>query len=169
MSEQFPSKKRPIHLTTVVEPTWDECLCHITSSNEKLTRFSEKSWKKFKTCSEKREDEIWLSMKNHWEKGPKGSYHRQCYQRYTNIGHLSRIKESSKGATQSSSLKSKNEHDEPLTKRVCRSQSKTFDAHKCINVKKKRLFANLMDHAKRNHLRKMSVNMEVRHSYELQG
>ena len=71
------SRKRPIVLTsTPVEPDWNKCLCHVTDSKEKLTTFTEKSWKKFNACSERRKDIICTSMKNHWKTGPKGGYHR---------------------------------------------------------------------------------------------
>ena len=138
MAEKLPAKKRPIeHSTTVAEPNWNKCLCHITSSHEKLTTFTKKSWGKFETCSERRQDRIWLIMNNHWKKGPKGGYHRQCYQKYTNVGHLSRIKCSSR-VKPSSSEGSSGENGQPLSKRICRSQSEGFDIQKCIICQKEK-------------------------------
>lgn len=153
MTEKSTSKKRPFHSTTVVEPNWNECLCHITNCHDKLTRFTEKSWRKFEACSEKRQDETWLSMKHHWKNGPKGGYHRQCYQRYTNKGHLSRIEESTRKAlSHSPTLESNEEQDEPLPKRFCRSQSAKFDAQKCVICQKEKTIRQLNGSRKKESL-----------------
>ena len=90
MTEIKPaSRKRSASLN--LQPNWKKCLCHVAESSGKLTLFTEKSWEKFEKCSLRRNDHIWLTMMNHWRGGPKGGYHRQCYQSYTNVGNISRI------------------------------------------------------------------------------
>lgn len=73
-------------------PNWDGCLCHVRDdATGSLTRFTDTSWRKFEQCANKRLDQIYSVMKDHWDDGPKGFYHRQCYQKYTNIAYLSRL------------------------------------------------------------------------------
>ena len=121
------------------QPNWERCLCHITESNEKLTLFSEKSWKKFTDCSKRRSDQTWQTMKNHFSNGPKGGYHRKCYQRYTNIGHISRIEEAAvSNVIVPSSCTEVQQNEEPPAKRLHRSDVNEFDINKCIICQKEK-------------------------------
>ena len=87
---KLASRKRSASLN--LHPNWKKCLCHVAESRGKLTLFTEKSWERFEKCSLRRNDHIWLTIMNHWRGGPKGGYHRQCDQSYTNVGNIPRIK-----------------------------------------------------------------------------
>lgn len=95
------SRKRSIS-SVHLQPNWKKCLCHVTECSENLTSFTTKSWEKFQKCSQTRQNHIWLTMMNYWKERPKGEYHRQCYQRYTNKGHLTRIEATSSNPSPSS-------------------------------------------------------------------
>ena len=58
-----------------------------------LTNFSEKSWLRFQVCAKRPNDVIWARMKGFWEEGPKGKYHRRCYQVYTDKVKVARAVE----------------------------------------------------------------------------
>ena len=83
--------KRKRSSSTNTQPQWNKGLCHIkTNVQGKLTPFTGKSWRKFEESCGKRKDEIWLLMKDQWMNGPRGGYHRKCYQEYTYSGKLKR-------------------------------------------------------------------------------
>ena len=97
--------------------------------------FTEKSWEKFEKCSLKRNDHIWLTMMNHWRGGPKGGYHRQCYQSYTNVGNISRIEGTANKAAPASAnqeIAADEPSKEPPAKRFHRSHVQRLDIDKCI-------------------------------------
>ena len=74
-------------------------------------------------------------MMNHWKDGPKGGYHRQCYQSYANVGNISRIKGTADNATLASANHEIAAHElskEPPAKRYHRSYVQRFDIDKCI-------------------------------------
>lgn len=91
MTEITPvSRKRP----SLQKPNWNKCLCHVRENLEdKLTSFSDKSWEKFQSCAIRRKDVIWMTMKDYWNEGPKGGYHRQCYQQYTDINKVTKVEQ----------------------------------------------------------------------------
>ena len=114
---------------------WKKCLCHVAESSGKLTLFTEKSWERFEKCSLRRNDHIWLTMMNHWRGGPKGGYHRQCYQSYTNVGNISRIEGTANKAAPASAnqaIAADEPSKEPPAKRFHRSHVQRFDIDKCI-------------------------------------
>ena len=118
-----------------LQPKWKKCLCHVAESSGKLTLLTEKSWEKFEKCSLRRNDHIWLTMMNHWRGGPKGGYHRQCYQSYTNVGNISRIEGTANKAAPASAnqeIAADEPSKEPPAKRFHRSQVQRFDNDKCI-------------------------------------
>jgi hypothetical protein len=136
MAETKASKRKRSSSEIGSTPKWDKCLCHVkVDAREKLTDFTDTSWRKFKECSDIRKDEIWLLMKNYWNEGPKGSYHRQCYQKYTNLVDIRRYKSVRKDFASSSSKSEEilqPSQSEPPMKRLCRSQQPVFMKEKCI-------------------------------------
>ena len=134
MTEIKPTcRKRSASLN--LQPNWKKCLCHVAESSGKLTLFMEKSWEKFEKCSLRRNDHIWLTMMNHWRGGPKGGYHRQCYQSYTNVGNISRIEGTANKAAPASAnqeIAADEPSKEPPAKRFHRSHVQRFDIDKCI-------------------------------------
>ena len=118
-----------------LQPNWKKCLCHVAESSGKFTLFTEKSWEKFEKCSLRRNDHIWLTMMNHWRGGPKGGYHRQCYQSYTNVGNISMIEGTANKAAPASAnqeIAADEPSKEPPAKRFQRSHVQRFDIDKCI-------------------------------------
>ena len=86
-----PSESRKHQLRQ--SPSWDKCLCHVQDESGSLTNFSEKSWLRFQACAKRRNDAIWDKTKGYWEEGPKGKYHRRCYQVYTDKVKVTRAVE----------------------------------------------------------------------------
>lgn len=127
-SSQFLGNVQPVWACS---PTGKKCLCHEAESSGKLTLFTEKSWEKFETCSLRR----LLTIMNHWKEGPKGGYHRQCYQSYANVGNISRTKGTADKATLASAnheIAADKLSKEPPAKRYHRSHVQRFDIDKCI-------------------------------------
>lgn len=138
MAEITPGIKRSTS-STVQKLNWNWCLCHVKRNvHGKLTSFTHKSWEKFKSCSNRRRDLIWMIMKDYWNEGPKGGYHRQCYQEYTDINKVSKAEQNHCNATERREEDSVGQSSgiEPPLKRVCRSQLQTFDIDKCIVCQK---------------------------------
>lgn len=138
MAEITPGIKRSIS-STVQKPNWNWCLCHVKRNVQgKLTPFTHKSWEKFESCSTRRRDLIWMIMKDYWNEGPKGGYHRQCYQEYTDINKVSKAEQNHCNATEHREEESVGQSSgiEPPHKRVCRSQLQTFDIGKCVVCQK---------------------------------
>ena len=138
MAEITPGMKRSTS-STVQKLNWNWCLCHVKRNvHGKLTSFTYKSWEKFKSCSNRRRDLIWMIMKDYWNEGPKGGYHRQCYQEYTDINKVSKAEQNHCNATERREEDSVGQSSgiEPPLKRVCRSQLQTFDIDQCIVCQK---------------------------------
>ena len=116
-------------------PSWDKCLCHVQDESGTLTNFSEKSWLRFQACAKRRNDAIWAKMKGYWEEGPKGKYHRRCYQVYTDKIKVARAVEKRHHTLIEDPLDDNNCDDSitepPPAKRVSRSQIDAFDIKKC--------------------------------------
>ena len=72
-------------------PNWSSCLCHVTSSSSQLTPFTAQSWAKLHESAEQRQDAVYDQLKGHWDDGPAGGYHRECYQSYTNKTLIKRL------------------------------------------------------------------------------
>ena len=70
---------------------WDRCLCHVRQATGNLTLFTVQSWTKLRESAESRKDCVHDQLKEHWDEGPKGGHHRQCYQAYTNKTLISRL------------------------------------------------------------------------------
>ena len=114
-------------------PNWDKCLCHVQDASGTLTNFSEKSWLRFQACARRRKDPIWAKMKGFWEEGPKGKYHRRCYQVYTDKVKVARAVEKQRQIFEDplEDIDSDDSLTEPPAKRVSRSQVDAFDINKC--------------------------------------
>lgn len=133
MTEITPvSRKRP----SLQKPNWNKCLCHVRENLEdKLTSFSDKSWEKFQSCAIRRKDVIWMTMKDYWNEGPKGGYHRQCYQQYTDINKVTKVQQKHCSA-RDEEIFDKFSGMEPPAKMVCRSQLEAVDVDKCAICQK---------------------------------
>ena len=79
-----------------------------------------------------------MIMKNYWNEGPKGGYHRQCYQEYTDINKVSKEEQSHCNTREDRDKESLGQSSgiELSCKRVCRSQLQTFDIDKCAICQK---------------------------------
>ncbi len=95
------------------------------------TSFTDISWEKLKQCSEIRQDNIYDTIKTRWNEGPRGGYHRACYQEYTHKHKLDRIQRKRKSETETAHT-STSTYDEPSTKRTSRSSVPGPDLEKCI-------------------------------------
>lgn len=71
------------------------CLCHIRQGPDNLasddSKFTAITWKTFKSAAEARDDHVASSMKDLWDTGPFGGYHKQCYMNYINKDHILRL------------------------------------------------------------------------------
>ena len=117
------------------------------NAKEKLTDFTERSWRKFEGCASTRQDEIWFLMRSYWEDGPKGGYHRQCYQKYTNLVDIKRSKTKELPVPSSTKSVQSSHSSEPPAKRLCRSQLQAFEKEKCIICQQDK-FVKKQNHAK---------------------
>ena len=66
---------------------WEHCLCHIRrGASDPLTAFTRTSLATLLRTASIRQDDVFtfLETDNAEEENPKGGYHRQCYQAYTN-------------------------------------------------------------------------------------
>ena len=128
-----PSQSRKHQLRQ--SPSWDKCLCHVLDESGTLTNFSEISWLRFQACAKRRNDAIWAKMKGYWEEGPKGKYHRRCYQVYTDKVKVARAVEKQRQTLIEDPLEDNDSDDSitepPPAKRVSRSQIDAFDINKC--------------------------------------
>ena len=100
---------------------WKTCLCHQPGENVDLKHFSDQTWETFRKAAEIRKDAIFDLLKDEWHTGPKGVYHKLCYQIYTS-------KRNSQFA-----LKCKMDDNvkQPVTSRPSK-MLKTYDRSKCI-------------------------------------
>ena len=140
MAEIVRSRKRSI-IGSIQKPNWSKCLCHVKENvEEKLTSFTNKSWRKFEHCSRRRKDAIWTVMKDYWNEGPKGGYHRRCYQEYTDVNKVKKVeqKQCNPAGEDQNEEESVEESSsaEPPPKRVCRSQAQKLDVDKCAICQK---------------------------------
>ena len=103
----------------VDEIQWQNCLCHKTGETG-LTPFTDQSWKTFKRAAEVRRDGIYDKMKICWSEGPKGFYHRKCYQLYTIKRNVQACKRKSEKL------------EKPIIKPRPAKLPRTFDKSKCI-------------------------------------
>ena len=74
------------------EPDWTKCICHVREEQGDLSGFNDQSWSTLRCAAEIRQDQIFLKLKDHWDKGPIGVKHRKWYQAYTNKTLLDRLK-----------------------------------------------------------------------------
>lgn len=134
MAELAPKKRR----SSSDKPSWNKCLCHVVDkANGRLTTFTEQSWYTFHKCSNSRRDEIWMIMKNFWGHGPKGGYHRQCYQKYTNKNKVAKAEMNQIYKTEDETKRDESLESSP--KRVRRSQLPNFDLNKCAICQKDKI------------------------------
>ena len=73
---KFILTPRPVESNTLNEIDWDSCLCHRSGETGELSKFTDQSWKTFKHAAEIRQDSIYDNMKDHWDDGPRGGYHK---------------------------------------------------------------------------------------------
>ena len=78
-----PSKEKIFSLKT--------CLCRKEGGSEKEINFTAISWEKLKSAAEVKKDCVYENLKEIWEKGKLGVYHKSCYSDYTPKGHLERV------------------------------------------------------------------------------
>ena len=116
-----------------VTVNFSNCLCHVVKQcSSAKVNFSSKSWETFRSAAKLRQDYIYDSLKGYWDSGPKGVYHRECYQTYTSTCHIDRV------------LKVKQEHegkrqpdDElPELKKKLKRAEYTIDKCKCFICRK---------------------------------
>ena len=67
------------------------CLCHKEGVSEKERNFTAISWEKLKSAAEVRKDCVYGNLKEIWEKGLIGVYHKSCYSDYTHKGDFERV------------------------------------------------------------------------------
>ena len=117
----------------IQSPNWDKCLCHVEDESGTLTNFSGKSWLTFQTCAKRRRDDIWSKMNGFWEEGPKGKYHRRCYQVYTDKVKVARAVEKQRNILIQDPVEDNDDSitEPPPAKRMLRSQVDAFDINKC--------------------------------------
>ena len=71
---------------------YNKCLCHChEDAHGDVTQFTAKSWKALHESAEQRRDQIYEALAPHFQSGPRGGYHRRCYQTYTNKTFLVRL------------------------------------------------------------------------------
>ena len=70
--------------------SWNRCLCHKEGIAGSLVSFTTTSWETFRKAALIRPDGIYGHIGSQWDLGPRGSYHRKCYQVYTNKEKLER-------------------------------------------------------------------------------
>ena len=166
-------RKRP---SSAIAANWDKCLCHKQGVEANLlTNFSDRSWKKFKESAERRRDDIFEVMRGKWEEEPKGGYHRQCYQFYTNKGHLARLERKHQNAASPFTMTT----SESPNKRVCRSQLPRVDINKCIICQRDKfkrgtrsrepLTQNISDFGSQSLLRAAQIRNDERILTNIQG
>jgi len=80
---KFILTPRPVVSNSLNEVDWDNCLCHRPGVSGELNSFTDQLWKTFRNAADIRQDSIYNNMKDHWGEGPRGWYHRKCYQIYT--------------------------------------------------------------------------------------
>lgn len=124
----IPQRKRG-RSDSASKPNWSKCLCHVRNVNGKLCFFTEKTWRTFEFCANQRQDEVLRVMEGCWSEGPKGGYHKKCYQAYTNKAHVAR-------AARKKTAADEKVIDEPVKKRVCRSSISVTNPEKCAICQK---------------------------------
>ena len=78
-------------------------------------------------------------MKDHWQRGPRGKYHRRCYQVYTDKKKVERAEQQRQSVTVDTEEPNNQSHSvEPPKKRVSRSQSEVFDVNRCAICQKEK-------------------------------
>ena len=71
---------------------YNQCLCHChEDAHGDVTQFTAKSWKALHEAAEERRDQIYEALAPNFQSGPRGGYHRRCYQTYTNKTFLVRL------------------------------------------------------------------------------
>ncbi|CAH3152689.1 unnamed protein product [Pocillopora meandrina] len=112
-------------------------------------------------------------MMNHWREGPKGGYHRQCYQSYTNVGNISRIEGTANKAAPASAdqgIAADEPSKEPPAKRFHRSQVQRFDIDKCIICQvEKSLTQNISEYGSASLLRAAEIRGDNRVLPQIKG
>jgi len=71
-----------------------QCLFHCSIANDKIVKYTERSWKTFKDAAEKRQNDIYeeFFLKTPDEVvNPHNGYHQLCYQPYTTSSKLKKF------------------------------------------------------------------------------
>ena len=114
---------------------WDACLiCNRKGQTENLSSFTEISWQSFKNAAEKRNDDVHNRLESYFIKGPKGYYHRKCYQGYTNKSNIRTLPK----RDSSSQGNSNSEEYPPVKKPTTRARLTPTAMTKCIICQSKK-------------------------------
>lgn len=106
---------------------WNQCLCHKEGVSQSLTSFTDSSWNTFKIAANIRKDSVYDKLSNFWEEGPRGFYHRKCYQK----DHTSRM-ERKRAPQPESAAATPVDLDPPPAKRQTRAHVQPTTAKQCI-------------------------------------
>lgn len=72
----------------------ENCLSHIRPSPIGLPKsdchFTTTTWQTFTHAAKQRNDRVAAMMEGHWDEGPEGGYHLQCYLNYINKVQIDR-------------------------------------------------------------------------------
>lgn len=117
------------------KPNWSKCLCHVRNDNGKLCVFTDKTWNTFESFANQRQDDVFRIMEGCWSEGPKGGYHKRCYQAYTNKDHVARAARKKRKSSSRPAPHVK-VTDEPVQKRICRSCTSVTNSEKCVICQK---------------------------------
>ena len=79
----FGASLRPVKTPKL---DWNSCLCHFRDVSGPLTVFRERSWGSLWGAAQGRRDQtvVFLRDSGAVVSTPRGGYHRECYQSYTN-------------------------------------------------------------------------------------
>lgn len=119
----------------------NKCLCHVENVAGPLILFSDKSWSTFEKCAKRRRDAICNHMEGQWKDGPKGFYHRTCYQNYTDKSKVERAEKQYQNSTYTSECNDQATSVEPLDpeRRLSRSHFEPFDVGRCAMCQKNKM------------------------------
>ena len=72
---------------------WSSCLFHVRNTGSSLTNFGERSWRTLWRAAEVHRDKTFIFLRDSGAdiNIPRGAYHRECYQTYTNKKLLERL------------------------------------------------------------------------------
>ena len=106
---------------------WTDCLCHCRDEEVgELTPFTDVSWQSLQRAAEVRRDKVFRFLEGRFADGPRGGYHRRCYQSYTNKTLLKRLP--SQTQTRESDDEGEDFESEPSETHVRRTRGRVSSA-----------------------------------------